>query len=212
MVAFLLANPDAFIDGNINRLKNGTTLQIPSPDLLASIDPQLARTLVALQAFEWHDGADDARRQEIASILVEMQAGLSRSQRHSAPIETVPARMKILPMADALASATSDPSMQTQLLPALREETLASRDAEIRHLQQKLAELEQKNGEQRALIAMQDEVLAQAQHQLQPSDGIPGQIRAPWVWLVIVIISCASIVALRWHRLQRIRLGKPAFH
>ncbi|HEY0503628.1 MAG TPA: FimV/HubP family polar landmark protein, partial [Lysobacter sp.] len=46
MIALLRANPDAFIGGNINRLKAGAVLAMPAGDELASVDAGQARRLV----------------------------------------------------------------------------------------------------------------------------------------------------------------------
>jgi pilus assembly protein FimV len=48
LVALLQANPDAFSGGNVNRLKAGAVLQIPSPDQAGQQSPQeSSRTIVA---------------------------------------------------------------------------------------------------------------------------------------------------------------------
>ena len=50
MVAIQRANPDAFIDNNINRLINGRVLRIPAPQDIGAVDQQAAVTQVAQQA------------------------------------------------------------------------------------------------------------------------------------------------------------------
>jgi len=54
MAALLQANPDAFIQGNMNLLRAGATLQVPDAATIASISPQQARQLYQ-KHLEWFD-------------------------------------------------------------------------------------------------------------------------------------------------------------
>ena len=54
MAALLQANPDAFIQGNMNLLRAGATLQVPDAATVASISPQQARQLYQ-KHLEWFD-------------------------------------------------------------------------------------------------------------------------------------------------------------
>lgn len=53
LMALLQANPDAFIDGNVNRLRVGAVLELPAPDAVARLDAGQARALVAAQEREF---------------------------------------------------------------------------------------------------------------------------------------------------------------
>ncbi|WP_038237219.1 type IV pilus assembly protein FimV, partial [Xanthomonas translucens] len=53
MVALLRANPDAFIRGNVNLLKQGAVLRTPRQEELASIDAAAATAIVREQAAQW---------------------------------------------------------------------------------------------------------------------------------------------------------------
>jgi len=56
MIALLKSNPDAFQKGNINLLKKGALLTIPTPGEIAAITEKEARTAVKRQMDEWRDG------------------------------------------------------------------------------------------------------------------------------------------------------------
>lgn len=75
LVAMLRANPDAFVDGNINRLKTGALLDIPSQEDAASVGKAAAKNNIQVQARDFNDyrrklagivtsspGADSARQ------------------------------------------------------------------------------------------------------------------------------------------------------
>ena len=55
LVAMLRANPDAFVDGNINRLKSGVVLDIPTGDQASSVAPQEAHQTVVAQSRDFNE-------------------------------------------------------------------------------------------------------------------------------------------------------------
>lgn len=54
LVAMLRANPEAFIGGNVNRIKAGAVLQMPSPDKAQATSAREARQLVAVQSRDFN--------------------------------------------------------------------------------------------------------------------------------------------------------------
>lgn len=56
MIALLKANPDAFRGGNINLLRKGALLTIPTPEEIAAVSEQEARTAVRRQMEQWRKG------------------------------------------------------------------------------------------------------------------------------------------------------------
>ncbi len=58
MIAIQQSNPDAFIGGNINRLKNGRVLNIPDADDINAISYQQAVSSVRRQNQDWSTGAN----------------------------------------------------------------------------------------------------------------------------------------------------------
>ncbi|MBS0429845.1 MAG: hypothetical protein JSR41_21395 [Proteobacteria bacterium] len=55
LVALLRANPDAFINGNVNRIKAGAVLQVPSASIAAATPPDEARRTVVAQSRDFSD-------------------------------------------------------------------------------------------------------------------------------------------------------------
>ena len=53
LIGILRANPHAFINGNINRLKAGAKLQIPGMEQLGEMSPDVARKEVRVQTADW---------------------------------------------------------------------------------------------------------------------------------------------------------------
>ncbi len=55
LVALLRANPDAFIDENINRLKAGAIVNVPSSDQIQSTSPEAASQIVRAQSKDFNE-------------------------------------------------------------------------------------------------------------------------------------------------------------
>src|SRR5690606_8382131 len=85
MLAIQRLNPDAFINGNINLLRKGQVLRLPSADDIRSLTRSEAVREVALQNEEWSDNT--------------MGAQLNASKRDSTPrreAEAVSGRVKLV--------------------------------------------------------------------------------------------------------------------
>ncbi|MBB4844086.1 pilus assembly protein FimV [Paucibacter oligotrophus] len=53
LVGLYRNNPDAFVDGNMNRLKSGAVLQVPAGDSLAGLTPAEARQVIRAQSTDF---------------------------------------------------------------------------------------------------------------------------------------------------------------
>ncbi|WP_435100055.1 FimV/HubP family polar landmark protein [Arhodomonas sp. AD133] len=60
MIALLRANPEAFIDGNINRLKRGAVLRLPDGDAATRVSDAEARREVSRQMESWRQSQETA--------------------------------------------------------------------------------------------------------------------------------------------------------
>ncbi|MGQ3053413.1 MAG: type IV pilus assembly protein FimV, partial [Roseateles sp.] len=75
LVGLFRNNPDAFIGGNMNRLKAGSVLQVPGGDVLASVSNSEARQLILAQSADFA-----AYRQRLASAAPTLQTNESERQ------------------------------------------------------------------------------------------------------------------------------------
>ena len=75
LVGLFRNNPDAFIDGNMNRLKAGSTLQVPGSEALASVSQGEARQIILAQSADF-----SAYRQRLASAAPTLQSSDSERQ------------------------------------------------------------------------------------------------------------------------------------
>ncbi|MCE4536456.1 hypothetical protein LXT12_04230 [Pelomonas sp. P7] len=75
LVGLFRNNPDAFIDGNMNRVKAGTVLQVPGSETLAAVPPAEARRVILAQSADF-----SAYRQRLASAAPTLQSNESERQ------------------------------------------------------------------------------------------------------------------------------------
>lgn len=75
LVGLFRNNPDAFIDGNMNLLKSGAVLQVPSSDSLATVPAPEARRIILAQSADF-----SAYRQRLASAAPTLENTESERQ------------------------------------------------------------------------------------------------------------------------------------
>ncbi|MCW8908169.1 MAG: hypothetical protein OQL28_13030 [Sedimenticola sp.] len=95
MMALLKANPDAFVNGNINQLKRGVVLTVPGLDQVKAITRSQANALVKQQMAEWRQGraaGKTASRSRPEEAAAPEQAPVSEPEVPvTASIESAPA-------------------------------------------------------------------------------------------------------------------------
>uniref|UniRef100_UPI003F7DEDBD FimV/HubP family polar landmark protein n=1 Tax=Xanthomonas sp. 0924 TaxID=2835534 RepID=UPI003F7DEDBD len=208
MLALLRTNPDAFIGGNINRLKQGAVLRTPQEDALAQVGAAEAAVMVREQAAQW--------RQARSAVPQPAEAGAAAAAATPAPAAAAAsagagARLEIAPAVASqtnTAGATSGTSAEgegdmaaNQQLQQARED-IATRDAELQDLRTRVADLEKLKQQQQALIAMKDTDLAAAQKRLSETPAAAQQGSGFPLWLIggLVLIVAAVVAWLAARR------------
>lgn len=197
MIALLRANPEAFIRGNVNLLKQGAVLRMPGDTALAAVDAAEAAALVREHAAQWRQ-ARTVPQPAGAPMPMAKADGTA-----SSPAAATGARLEIAPAlaSDAAHAGTTtgttagsegDMLGNEQLRQA--KEDIATRDAEIGDLKQRVAELEKLKEQQQSLIAMKDNDLAAAQQRLAQAPGAPGA-GTPWYWLGLPLLVLVALGA-----------------
>ncbi|MCD7098670.1 FimV/HubP family polar landmark protein [Stenotrophomonas sp. MMGLT7] len=200
MLALLRANPEAFIGGNVNRLRAGAILRTPAQDELARVGAAEATAMVREQTAQW--------RQARAAIPQPAEAGVASAPAAAGNAANTPAdaRLEIAPAvaADGDNAATTsgtaaggegDMAANEELRQA--REDLATRDAELQELRARVGELEKLQQQQQALVAMKDSELAAAQKRLaETSDA---SATPAWLWggVVLVVAGIAAWLLAR---------------
>ncbi len=178
MLALLRANPEAFDDDNINRLKSGAVLRIPGRDEAVSLTPDQAAALVREQANAWR-APRQAVPQPAESLAAEEAPAVAESPvAEPAPAPAIAAkpprssRLEIVPPSGRAARGTQSGAAVgaggTELRAELVEakEDLAARNAEVSDLKTQIADLEKMNADRQNMIAVQDSNLKAMQERL----------------------------------------------
>ena len=198
MIALLRANPEAFIRGNVNLLKQGAVLRMPGSDALAAVDAAEAAALVREHAAQWRQARTVPQP---AGTVAPVAAAATTNA--SSPAAANGARLEIAPAlaSDAARAGTTTGTgagsegdmLGNEQLRQARED-IATRDAEIGELKQRVADLEKLKEQQQSLIAMKDNDLAAAQQRLAQAPGAR-DAATPWYWLglpVLLLVAGAA--------------------
>lgn len=198
MIALLRANPEAFIRGNVNLLKQGAVLRMPGADAVAAIDAGEAAALVREHTAQWRQARTVP--QPAGTVAPVAKAAAADA---SSPAAANGARLEIAPAlaSDAAHAGTTTGTgagsegdmLGNEQLRQARED-IATRDAEIGELKQRVADLEKLKEQQQSLIAMKDNDLAAAQQRLGQAPE-SRDAAAPWYWLGLPVLLLAAAAA-----------------
>ena len=199
MVALLRANPQAFIGGNIHRLRAGARLRMPGAEDFGQADAAAASALVREQTAQWRQATRPALQPADAGVVATNPAPAAAPA--PAPVG---ARLEIAPAAAAAGSQATDSGLDAggegdmlanEQLRQARED-LATRDTELQELRSRIGELEKLQQQQARLIELKDSELASAQQALAGSNAATAPAAMPtWMWgaLGLALVAAALV-------------------
>lgn len=167
MMALLEANPRAFIDGNINRLRRGQILRVPALDEIQQLSRQQARTAYRQQQDEWLAQRD----QKLQAAATEPAAGGAPVAAEQ-PVATETADTLRIATArpdgegeagagdDDAVSPTAD-DLQSRLIVARENAETSRQEAET--LRSRVDDLQARLADMQKLLSLKDNQLAQLQ-------------------------------------------------
>lgn len=180
MMALFRANPNAFIDGNINNLRNGAVLKAPAAKEVNALSRAEARRQIRQQNAEWRE-----MRQSLAGRTVPQQPVQDGNQKaaasgkpevaSSASSNTEKARLEVLGAKDggaakdaavAAGGAGSAKLAELEKQLALANESVAARQKENEELKSRVADLESMLNKKNRLLELRDSQLAELQKKL----------------------------------------------
>jgi pilus assembly protein FimV len=188
MVALFSANPDAF-DGNINRLRAGAVLRVPSREQIAATSAREATAEVRRQTDEW--------RAPVAAAPVERRLELAPPTETPRPPAPAPEPVAAPPVrSDEVLDAVQE--LRGELAETRR--LMEVKDAEIAALQARLAELEAAPPAEEAAVAP----AAPVEPAPQPEAAAPAPapslmdrlLGGAWIWLALVLALVAAVAAI----------------
>ncbi len=210
MAALMRANPEAFINGNPNRLREGAVLAIPDSGAVAAAASDGSALALQRQIVGWRGGR---RGRAMQAVDIAGAAALPEqtSSRTGGAANRRGARLEIMPAAAGATAASGtrsgsggegDAEMNQQLQEA--RETIATRDAEVAELRARVAELETLQEQQAKLIQMKDSELASVQQNVrQQSESAQQEGKNGWLlWALplLLVLAVAAAIAAWWRR------------
>ncbi len=180
LVLLLRGNPGAFAGKNMNRLKTGRIIKLPSPDQYGSVAQADARKEVLVQARDWH-----AYREQLAAKAGEAKPAAEPAQqaaagRITAKVEDQAAAAKQQPRevlklsqggpaaAAAGAPAGDAKAGQGQARVRALEEELVARDKAVKDANERVSKLEKTIKDLQALLEIKNKGMADLQKPAAP--------------------------------------------
>jgi len=207
MLLLLRTNPDAFIGGNLNLIRQGAVLRVPARDAWSQFSAAEANAVVREQVGQWRELRRPAPQP--ADPVADATPTTAAATPPAAAPRTADARLEITPPASdsqpagtqsGIAAGAGGDMLRQELQQA--NETVAARTAEIDELKARLDDLEQLQQQQQQLIQLKDAELAAAQQRMEASNQQQTSVAAPmpWLWLGVAILVVAALAFLLGRR------------
>jgi pilus assembly protein FimV len=180
-------NKEAFAKGNMNRLKVGQIIKVPSKEVLTSVDEQQAKKTIKIHSVNWNAYRNAlAGNVEAAPAMAEAEQKQSTSGKiataedKAAPVVTGPKDVVKLSAGDKAGAKNAKDaakSVEAKII-ALQEETTA-RENSLKEANDKTAALEKQIADMQKLIAMKSQSMADMQKNAENTTKKPEAIAAP---------------------------------
>ena len=169
LIAIYRANQDAFINKNINLVRAGRILNIPSAESITTVDPEEAKRLVQAHM---DDFAAYRGRLAAASPSVETAAGPREAE---GKIEPKPAAPAAAPQDQVRLSKVDPGKPAAPGSRAAREDDQAAREGALKEAQSRVTELEKNVTDLQKLLEMKNQQLAELEKRAQakPAPAVP---------------------------------------
>ncbi|HEX5307431.1 MAG TPA: FimV/HubP family polar landmark protein [Dyella sp.] len=172
LLALKRSNPDAFYRDNINALKSGAVLRVPTADEARAMTVAAALAEVRRQNSDWRAGAVGTPTNVADSAT---RAGASSSP--TMPASTADDHLALLPSGEGARSASAgDGKGAAEARRDLQrsQETLATLQQQGAELRSRLKDLEEINSKNERLLALKDSEIAELQRKLaEARSGAP---------------------------------------
>ena len=213
MMAIQQANPEAFINGNINRLKAGYALEIPSIESAMSISGRAAE--VEVDAHNRALAGDSAQKKTVLDEPGQLGSQAERiepsvSDSDGAESESPGAELRLISddEADDVVNANDDEVIAIKAELADREQALELAAEEQAMTNERLGSLETQLGTLTSLIELKDQELAGLQQSLESLRNRPAPVTSIWanplvLALFVVIVLLVVLILVLSNRLRQ---------
>jgi FimV-like protein len=213
MMAIQQANPEAFINGNINRLKAGYALKIPSFETAMSISDRLAEAEVDAQNRALAGGSTQKKTASDEPGQLIPQAGRLEpavSDSDGGDGESTGAELRLISddEPDQVVNVNDDEVLAIRAELADKEQALKMAAEEQAMTNDRLANLETQLGSLTSLIEVKDQELARLQQSLESLKNQPAPVSSIWanplvLALFVVIVLLVVLILVLSNRLRQ---------
>ncbi len=154
MIAIYRANPDAFLRENINLVRAGRTLNIPSAEGLGGVDGEEANRLVQAHRTEWED-----YRSRLAAAPTRAETASGRAV--TGKIEGKPEAGAPGAAEDQVRLSKADPAKPGAADRAARADDAAARERALKEAQSRVTDLEKNVADLQKLLELKNQQLAE---------------------------------------------------
>ena len=213
MMAIQQANPEAFINGNINRLKAGYALKIPSFETAVSISDRLAEAEVDAQNRALAGGSTQKKTasDEPGQLIPQadrIESAVSDSDGGDG--ESTGAELRLISddEPDQVVNVNDDEVLAIRAELADKEQALKMAAEEQAMTNDRLANLETQLGSLTSLIEVKDQELARLQQSLESLKNQPAPVSSIWanplvLALFVVIVLLVVLILVLSNRLRQ---------
>ncbi|MGB1736894.1 MAG: FimV/HubP family polar landmark protein [Pseudomonadales bacterium] len=213
MMAIQQANPEAFINGNINRLKAGYALKIPSFETAMSISDRLAEAEVDAQNRALAGGSTQKKTAsdepgQLVPQADRIEPGVSDSD--GGDFESSGAELRLISddEPDQVVNVADDEVLAIKAELADKEQALKMAAEEQAMTNDRLANLETQLGSLTSLIEVKDQELARLQQSLESLKNQPAPVSSIWanplvLALFVVIVLLVVLILVLSNRLRQ---------
>lgn len=181
LLALKQANPDAFYRDNINALKRGAVLRVPSAEEARATSIAAAMAEVRRQNSDWRAGSVSS-----PTNVADSGTRASASSSPTAPASKSGDHLELLPSAKGSKSASAGGGKAADLRRDLQQsqESLANLQQQSADLRSRLKDLEDINSKNQRLLSLKDSEIAELQRKLAEARkgapaGEPSTVAAP---------------------------------
>ena len=182
-MALLRANPQAFIDNNINRLRAGSVLTVPPLGEIERLDAATAQRQFSEQTRQWRAPVATSPREVTTSsppaaappTQADSAAQAEAAERPAEELQTAEApapesndQLRIVTEDEAEPAASDEESIKRQLLVTMEE--IESNRIATGEIESRLAQLEQELKNLQALVDLKDQQIAALQSEIAERD------------------------------------------
>ena len=195
MVGLFEANKSAFADGNMNRLKVGQIIKVPSKEELAAIDSKQAKKEIKLHASNWNAYKNSLAGNVVAAPVAEeveqkqsASGKIATAEDKAAPVKSGPQDVVKLSAGGKVAAQGGKGSAEADAKVLALQEEATAREKALKEANERTTALEAQVADMQKLLALKSQTMADMQKnadaaaksaQIQQSATVPQSAPAP---------------------------------